>query len=200
MIRRIILALAFLCSVLAPAFADSARSQTPGGPPGDPPEATAYVTVGVFFDVLIHAVDPLIVTVDKARFARDLNSLGNDFENMIIEKNSIASLLKDNPLNVILIDSTARQLERDVDLSVGRLRNISFQLKEHYQAQGQQIAEELRTTLLERKSWLRQLTGLSLPTAPNDLTAGWARDAKASANALDQANTELAKLIVKAKQ
>jgi hypothetical protein len=191
MIRRIILTLAFLCSVLSP-FADSARSQTPGGPP----DASVYVAVGHFFNALLHAADPIIPTIDKARFARDIRSLGNDFETMITEKVSIASLLKDNPLNVTLIDSTARQLERDVRLSVDRITNISFLLKENYQAQGQTIAKDLRTTLLEGKSWLRELIVSGLPKEPNDLTADWSRDAKASANALDQANAELAKLIV----
>jgi hypothetical protein len=192
MIRRIILALALLCSVLAP-FADSARSQTPGDPPG---ESRVYGAAVLFFNDLLLAVDPLVVTVDKARFARDLNSLGNDFETMITEKNSIASLLKDNPLNVTLIDSTARQLEKDVRLSVDRITNISWLLKGVYQKQGQEIAKDLQATLLDGKSWLRQLIVVGLPGAPNDLTAGWARDAKASANALDQANAELAKLIV----
>jgi len=201
MIRRIVLALAFLCTVLAP-FGDNARSQTPHDAPRGPPadDATVYRDIARFFNDLIHAVDPLIVTIDKARFARDLSSLGNDFERMITEKNSIASLLKDNPLKATLIDSTARQLERDVGLSVNHLTNISLLLKENYQAQGQKLSEDLRTTLLERKSWLRQLTGVDLPGAPNDMTAEWARDAKASANALDQANVELANLIVKAKQ
>lgn len=104
------------------------------------------------------------------------NSLGNDFERMVTDKREVEALLRES----FYTDP-----------------RISFLLKKRYKDEGGRIASELQRTLLERKSWLRLL----LMYPDRFLSQGerefFAEQAKASADALSVANTELAKLIEK---
>jgi hypothetical protein len=195
--KRIILLAALLCCLFASSM-HSARSQ---GPVDAAAEAAPFIKLSQFLQSITGpAINPLIVSTDKDRLTRAVNDLGNSFEHMVLEKRTIAAFLKTTPPNVPVIRLAAQQLEKDINRTVKRLKENSFNLKKQYQEQGGAVARELENTLLTRKSWVLQIIALcfSVCEAEPDQIASWADAADKSANALDQANVELAKLIVKA--
>jgi hypothetical protein len=119
---------------------------------------------------------------------------------MALEKRNMIALFKESPLNAPLIRKTGQQLEKDIHSSIERLANISNKLKQQYQEQGKNVTKELENTLVG-KTWLRESVyacDLTCTLGPDE-PARWARDAEKSVDALDSANTELAKLTAKAK-
>jgi hypothetical protein len=188
MIKRMISLLALLSFVFAP-FTDKALSQ-----PNDLSDATVYTNIGRFFTAVLHAPDPIAHAIDKERFSQEINSLGNLFEQMITEKRTIAAALKDQPNKALY---TANKLEGHVVSAVDRLNNISFLLKQNYRDEGAEVAYQLQKTFLFRKSWMRQILQFGVSGASTERLETWSREATESADELDKANTELAKLIAK---
>lgn len=191
--RRETMQLALLAALLLP-ISTGARCR---GQQFRASETDVYLDAARFFTALLEALDPLANAIDRERFHSELTSLGNNFERMVTDKRQIATLLKGDLLDTSILQLTVARLKIDVELSVKRLTNVSFLLKQKYQEDGSKIAAELRSALLEQKSWLLQLYSLRdrIRNLPNSELTEYARQANASADALSDANTELAKLI-----
>jgi len=162
------------------------------------PDSDAYDagTAETFYSDQIRQFDEEGVALDRGKLITYLDDLGDSFEEMLRDKALIKSILDEKPLDQPRLERLARKMKSSVDNSGDSLMNVAFLVKQ--QEHGFAIASGLRRALDDKESWLRKLNNVD--KLSDDQVAEIAWQVRASQEALENANGELAELVKALKQ
>jgi hypothetical protein len=157
-------------------------------------EIRVYTNLINFLKSLLQAVNQLGDDIDRDRLISYLESLEPDFGAMIQAKRKIAGLIGQELPNRDKIRDAATTLQHNAESASNCLAGVPLQFGQQFIDQGHDVASELQTIFTVKQSWVHQLL-MALPNASRSDLASYATKADTSANALEVANTELARLI-----
>jgi hypothetical protein len=156
-------------------------------------EKNVYADAVNWFRLLTSSLSEFAAEIDKQRFISYTTRLGTSFEQVITGKREIAMLLLKEPLDPTVRDKASKLLEQSEQL-LNHLTDVSFQLKGRFKDDGNKIAEDLRTDVLNKNSLLGGILQNIGTVSPVD-RAAYSTHLNDTADAMGGANSELAKLV-----
>jgi hypothetical protein len=136
---------------------------------------TALNTVLALLNSLFLPLEQLGRNIDRVRYRRALEALGNVIDSLASAKTRIADLLEERPLPTLEIEDRAKDIKVSIRRMAYDVEALAFGLRKQFKDEGNRAASQLRFAV-NSKSWINRVNHVSSMTDEElDAAAGAAR-------------------------